>query len=186
MLEIRIYLRGVCGLVALAILASVVMTLSKVPVTLTVSTVGGIMTLAVTVMGFITLIFAQQRAATITAAHVQEVAVVAKEAAVKVDTVAAVAVQAKEDLIVADKKRDDQMAQIQATGIAVHKLVNSEHGMALRSLAQATQTIASLTHTPEDQKVADLALTNLKEHERKQALVDADQIRNRERGKPEA
>lgn len=76
--------------------------------------------------------------------------------------------------------------QTQVTGRATHTLVNSEHGIALRSNETLARRIYEDSGKAEDKVVMDAATAILREHELKQGVVDAQQEKNRIEGKPTA
>ena len=55
----------------------------------------------------------------------------------------------------------------------IHTLVNSSMGLQLKMTAAALRRLALLTKDPEDEKAAQMAIELSKEHEAKQAEVDA-------------
>jgi hypothetical protein len=90
------------------------------------------------------------------------------EAAVKVDEV-------KTSLAESNANTEVQLSKIEATGEKTHTLVNSNMGVQLKLNAVSTRRLAELTKNAVDAAAADLAEKTLKEHEGKQAIVDAGQ-----------
>lgn len=66
-----------------------------------------------------------------------------------------------------------RLAAIAATGEKTHTLVNSQMGGVLKLVDELSRWKASREPTPENIKAAELAARMLKEHEVKQAVVDA-------------
>jgi len=67
----------------------------------------------------------------------------------------------------------NKLTEIAKTSDAVHTLVNSNMGRELKISAVALRRINSMTHVPEDERIAKLAETALTDHETKQAVVDS-------------
>jgi hypothetical protein len=66
-----------------------------------------------------------------------------------------------------------KLNSIQKTGETVHTLVNSNMGTQLKLNAISLRRLATITNNPVDVDAAMLAEKLLKEHEAKQAVVDA-------------
>lgn len=81
--------------------------------------------------------------------------------------------QVKTTLAVNEAKSDRKLAKIEATGEKTHTLVNSNMGAQLKLNAVATRRLADLTKDQDDINAANLAAKMLKEHEGRQAVVDA-------------
>jgi hypothetical protein len=93
---------------------------------------------------------------------------------------AAKVAEVKFALVDSDVQRQTQLVDLQQVGEKtkdtvekVHTLVNSVHGMALRSNATLAARIAELTGLEEDRVAANKAAAVLREHELKQSRVDA-------------
>ena len=70
-------------------------------------------------------------------------------------------------------KRVEQKVAITAETVEkVHLLTNSAMGLQKKALAQVSAAKAAITHDPEDQKIADSALSDYLEHIGKQSKVD--------------
>jgi hypothetical protein len=156
--EGRFYFAAAVILILLAILAGAVLTVVKMDQ-------GQVASVVVTIMGFAALIISQSRTAAQAVGKVEEVKVA---------------------LETSDRQRADQLEEIQATGKAVHVLVNNEHGTALRALAIAQRHLARLTGKVDDVQAAVRAEAAVRDHDEKQNVVDVEQAKNRKEGKPEA
>ncbi len=105
--------------------------------------------------------------ANLAAGKVAEVATQAKGAAAKVEQVAT-------DLKITANEHAEKLDEMAAVGQATHTLVNSNMAKQMQISAKALRTIAHLTPSdPEAAAAADLAEKLLRDHESKQAVVDA-------------
>lgn len=83
--------------------------------------------------------------------------------------------QVKVDLKESNAQTDDKLNAIALVADKTHTLVNSNMGAQLRISAVALRRVADITKHPDDDAAANLAENVLKEHEAKQAVVDANE-----------
>jgi hypothetical protein len=93
--------------------------------------------------------------------------------AVQVQAVADGAAQVRSDLATANETTAVTLANLTTTAVATHALVNSNFAAQLRLNAVVSRRLAEITKNDLDERAADLAEHLLREHEDKQAVVDA-------------
>ena len=84
--------------------------------------------------------------------------------------------EVKQALLVSNTEQIRQLGEIQAVGETTHTLVNSQHGLALRSLATALAKIAEISGQDADKQAALDAESIAQEHERKQSVLDQGKV----------
>jgi hypothetical protein len=104
-------------------------------------------------------------------------AVVAQGVATKLvetgQAAAAATIEVKKALAASESATLHSLEKITELAEKTHTLVNSQMGLELMLHAVTARTLANLTKKPEHVKAADAAEKKLREHEAKQAVVDA-------------
>jgi hypothetical protein len=206
--DTRFYVLSILGMMALTVAALVGMSLARVDN-------GQIGTTVAVIGGFTAMLIGQWRSSLQADARARElreslaeanrakalkdeevrraleqataVSAAAAAASARSDKAAAVATQeVKTTLETTDRERAEQLTQIQVTSEATHVLSNSKYGAALKKMAACTRRWADRTRDTRDIAEAELAESELKEHNSKQAVVDIEQDKNKAEGKPTA
>jgi hypothetical protein len=115
-------------------------------------------------------------AAKAAADHAEEVKQTLAENTAKTAAAADVATRAvaevKEAILKTGTATSSKLDDIKTTGEAVHTLVNSEYGLALRTAALALEKVASFTKNPGDEEKARGARKLSEEHDENQRKLD--------------
>lgn len=106
--------------------------------------------------------------------------VAAKHAAEKAAEAAGKVAEVAETLVVSGDKTDGTLSEIKKIAVETHTLTNSALGLNLANYALKCRELANHTKTEAHKKDAELAEAQLREHQERQRVVDAENKRLRD------
>jgi hypothetical protein len=92
---------------------------------------------------------------------------------IRLDHAAVKVAEVKQSLAQSNQVADQKLDELKMVAVGTHELVNAKMGAVLQRLAEALERNARISGSAEDRQAADSAQADLKDHEAKQAIVDA-------------